>query len=47
VDAVAEEAVVAVVLQLVQAGVVPQYRQLLRIPAESTGLVEACAFRED
>ena len=39
--------VVAVALQLAQAEVGPQYRQLLRIPAESTGQAEACAFRED
>ena len=39
--------VVAVALQLAQAEVGPQCRQLLRILAESTGLVEACVFRED
>ena len=39
--------VVAAVVQLEQEEVGPQYRQLLRIPAESTGLAEACAFRED
>ena len=38
---------VVVVLQLAQAEVGPPYRQLLRIPAESMGLAEACAFRED
>ena len=42
-----EVAVVVVALQLAQAEVGPQYRQLLRIPAESTGQAEACAFRED
>jgi hypothetical protein len=45
VDAVVVVAVAA--LQLAQAEVGPQFRQLLRIPAESTGLAEACAFRED
>ena len=44
---VAVVVVVAVALQLAQAEVGPQYRQLLRIPAESTGQAEACAFRED
>ena len=45
--AVAVVAVVVVALQLAQAEAGPQYRRLLRIPAESTGQAEACAFRED
>ena len=43
----AGEVAVVVVPQLAQAEVGPQCRQLLRILAESTGLVEACVFRED